>query len=343
MNQLNRENSEIKLNNIDNSFFAFKFSQLNVERLAYEQLHKQISFLQPKANEMIWLHLFSKNMNWDDWTRSPHFIFEKAKQFLIKKNNRPCIHFQEHFSYGLLTDIPNTKIPWQSYTQCMIYFYCDKNFFITISFSNSKTINLLREEIINIPKYFESISLLICLIDKLNEGFICRVESLMLKLNEIEDKMLSNKKQKLRQQRAILNRTRHDLLIIKRLANPEQITLMPTHYSNVWLSKSSLLHLKQAINRFQCVNHILENLYERANLLHEELMSLLSDELNHKLLVLSIMSALLLPGTLISSIFGMNIPGLPGANSEHAFSILIFIMMGLAIFILVLLKRFKLW
>jgi zinc transporter len=61
-------------------------------------------------------------------------------------------------------------------------------------------------------------------------------------------------------------------------------------------------------------------LYERAKLLQEELASRLAENTSRNLYVLSILTAVLLPMTLVTGIFGMNVAGMPGLHSAGAFS-----------------------
>lgn len=54
---------------------------------------------------------------------------------------------------------------------------------------------------------------------------------------------------------------------------------------------------------------------ERAKLLQEELASRLAENTGRNLHVLSLLTAVLLPMTLVTGVFGMNVAHLPGANS----------------------------
>lgn len=62
-----------------------------------------------------------------------------------------------------------------------------------------------------------------------------------------------------------------------------------------------------------------EQLQQRARLLQDELMAKLTNQSNQFLYILSIMTAVLLPTTVISGLFGMNTGGLPLLESPHGF------------------------
>jgi zinc transporter len=66
---------------------------------------------------------------------------------------------------------------------------------------------------------------------------------------------------------------------------------------------------------------------ERARLLQEEIASNMNEATNRNLFVLSIATTTLLPITLITGIFGMNVRGLPFAEHPHGFYL---VMLGIA-------------
>lgn len=68
------------------------------------------------------------------------------------------------------------------------------------------------------------------------------------------------------------------------------------------------------MSRLEAVDHDVYALQERARLLHEEIDPKLSSETNHHLYILSLMTAFLLPPSLVTSFFGMNTSSLPFAE-----------------------------
>ncbi len=66
---------------------------------------------------------------------------------------------------------------------------------------------------------------------------------------------------------------------------------------------------------------------KRAKLLQEELAARNAEETNRNLFILSIVTTIFLPMTLITGIFGMNVAGLPGLEDILAFW---WVMLGMA-------------
>ncbi|WP_158259799.1 CorA family divalent cation transporter [Phyllobacterium phragmitis] len=82
-----------------------------------------------------------------------------------------------------------------------------------------------------------------------------------------------------------------------------------------------------------------EQLQARARLLQEELMAKLAHRSNQLLYVLSVMTAVLLPSTVISGFFGMNTAGLPFADERHGFWIVAIFALTISAIVLLIVRR----
>jgi len=71
--------------------------------------------------------------------------------------------------------------------------------------------------------------------------------------------------------------------------------------------------------RLDALDRDVTALAERARLLQEEVAARVAEESNRQLYVLSVLSALFLPPTFLTGLFGMNVKGLPFAEDPHGF------------------------
>jgi zinc transporter len=71
--------------------------------------------------------------------------------------------------------------------------------------------------------------------------------------------------------------------------------------------------------RFDDVDHAVVELRDRARLLQDELGVRLAEQTNRQLRLLSVLTALFLPPTLITGVFGMNVSGLPFSGGTGGF------------------------
>jgi zinc transporter len=73
--------------------------------------------------------------------------------------------------------------------------------------------------------------------------------------------------------------------------------------------------LESSVEQLAFAIEEIAEIYERAKLLQEELASRLAENTGRNLYVLSILTAVLLPMTLVTGVYGMNVVHLPGATS----------------------------
>ena len=71
------------------------------------------------------------------------------------------------------------------------------------------------------------------------------------------------------------------------------------------------------VQRLDALDQEVLSVQERARLLQEEIGARLSEETNRSLSALAIVTALFLPPTLVTGIFGMNTTALPFSDSPH--------------------------
>ena len=100
--------------------------------------------------------------------------------------------------------------------------------------------------------------------------------------------------------------------------------------------------LREALDRLDAVSQDLDLVLERARLLEEEIARRLSETTNRSLFVLSIVTTALLPITLITGVFGMNMGGLPWLENPRGFERVLWLMGGTVTLALVLLNRSRL-
>jgi zinc transporter len=91
------------------------------------------------------------------------------------------------------------------------------------------------------------------------------------------------------------------------------------------------------------VRHVedLDAIRERATITAEEILSHISDRMNHRMYILSLVAAIFIPLGFLTGLLGVNIAGIPGAEYPNAFSVFIIIMLIIVAFQVWLFKRKK--
>ena len=82
----------------------------------------------------------------------------------------------------------------------------------------------------------------------------------------------------------------------------------------------------------------LDTIRDRSTVLQEQVIEERAEVMNQRLFVLSILSAVFLPISFVTGLFGVNVGGIPGVESPGAFALLV---VGLALATLLMLALFR--
>lgn len=99
--------------------------------------------------------------------------------------------------------------------------------------------------------------------------------------------------------------------------------------------------LKLMQQRVEDLHHEVTAIAERCRLIHEEIDTRINAATNRTLGALTVMSALLMPPTLIAGAFGMNVEGIAFAHSRTGFAVVCLFMLGTIAMTYILLVRLR--
>ena len=138
-----------------------------------------------------------------------------------------------------------------------------------------------------------------------------------------EDQLLDTN---IRLPRSALSEFRRRVLAVRRYILPQRDALaqMLREGSSAGLfNETDLLYLRESADRVTRLSEELDTIRERSTVLQEQIMEERSDLMNQRLFVLSILSAIFLPISFVTGLFGVNIAGMPGMNNPAAFTLLV--------------------
>ncbi len=145
------------------------------------------------------------------------------------------------------------------------------------------------------------------------------------KLDEIEDAIFEGRS---REMVRVVSNVKQEIIAFRKIIKPELTTLrvLEMKTSTRYLPASLEVYFDDIIDAGQRIWDILENYREIAEALEDTNETLIQHRLNDILLVLTILSVTIMPMTLLTGIYGMNLKHLPFADSQHAFLIVMGIM-----------------
>lgn len=170
-----------------------------------------------------------------------------------------------------------------------------------------------------------------------------RMEPVILSMNEsiddIEEKILDNPD--IRERGEIID-LRKKAIILRRYVMPQRdvmATLKNTEQG--WIETNHRRKLQEGQDRIIRYLEDLDMIRERAQIVKDELASILADRMNKNMYVLSVIAAIFLPLGFLTGMFGINIGGMPGVDSPYAFGIFTVALIAIVFLQIVLFKKMK--
>lgn len=179
---------------------------------------------------------------------------------------------------------------------------------------------------------------LVTLFKSLADRFSQDINSLHNGILDVENKLLEN----LLTDRAELILIRKQLTLIRRFLAPikELLFRLSTEKFN-WLQGDHHRHLHEQSEALRRELEEVDLCISRTAIVSEELNNLLADSMNKRIYVMSIVTVVFMPATLVTGLFGINLGGIPGAESVIAFTIFTTLLVALLFLIIIVLKKKK--
>ncbi|MEP6389933.1 MAG: zinc transporter ZntB [Halioglobus sp.] len=148
-------------------------------------------------------------------------------------------------------------------------------------------------------------------------------DSMML----LEESVLAGNTHGLRHELALL---RNQSLGIRRFLSPQREAVNRLALERLtWMDELNTLRLREVTDRLVRYIEDIDIVRERAAMTQDELMSALSEQMNARTYVLTIVAALFLPLGFFTGLMGINVGGMPGMEDNMAFWIVVAICLGI--------------
>jgi zinc transporter len=270
------------------------------------------------AEGVHWLHFSLAN------TRVAHFLAESPlvpapfRGWIAERDARPRIGSMEDGLLLAMTDLEfDAHAP--SAETAMLWAYATPRLVVTARSHAVSSTDALRKAVREGLALENGIALVTNLFTLRMEALEREVERLGEDVHDIEDRILSGE---VAAQRERLGRVRRQCARIRRHFIHDRVALQRfVAHPPAWLGAGDLARLQRVAEDFGFLLDEYDQVYERAKLLQEELAALVAERTGARLYVLSVLSAVLLPMTLVTGVFGMNVagvPGVPGGEGDPA-------------------------
>jgi zinc transporter len=147
------------------------------------------------------------------------------------------------------------------------------------------------------------------------------IEDLYDLVDQLEETVLVASSHQQREQLAVIRR---QAISLRRFLAPQREALnrLASERAAVFNAEHHL-RMREAYDRLTRFVEDLDAARERAGVVHESLISSLAEQTNARMYVLAIISAIFLPLSFITGLLGINVGGIPGAESPFGFVVVI--------------------
>ncbi|MCW8825274.1 MAG: zinc transporter ZntB, partial [Gammaproteobacteria bacterium] len=195
--------------------------------------------------------------------------------------------------------------------------WIDKGRVITTRKRRLLTIDDIRQSIARKEGPTTPGELLVMLSDRLVSRMSGVINDIDDEMDRIEDDVVSSGNPALRRDLAQL---RAEVIALRRYLSPQREAMLRLSQDRIqWISDDDRIRLREVSDRTIRYVEDLDSVRDRAAVVQEELANRLSEQMNSRMYVLSLVAAVFLPLGFLTGLLGINVGGIPGSDNPLGF------------------------
>lgn len=262
----------------------------------------------------LWLHLALSDVRVPGFLSELPGLPEQALQTLTGRESHPTLDVDEGVLHGVLVDFQRT-FDEETHDFGWLRFALSDRIIVTTRLHPLRSVDRAKAIVEQSGRIRHPTQVLDCIMVEFQKALHQVALELNEELNRIEDYVVDDaprdERRRLGPARRVIVRLHRQLraayAIVRKIETLDEEDA--PEIVRDWAER--------AADRLERADRDLASLHDRARLLHEEIDSKISSETNRHLYILSVMTAFLLPPTLVAGIFGMNTSGLPWQHTDN--------------------------
>jgi len=287
----------------------------------------------------LWLHLNYSDPEIQTWLENSSGLSEIATNALVSEETRPRSINREG---RLLLSLRGVNlIPGEA---------ADDMISLRIWTDGHRFISTRRRKLASIPDVVSELSagqgprdaaeLLVACIDRIVWRMNETIEGLEDRVLAFEDSVLDGSTEGLRLK---ISQLRRQSISLRRYLTPQREAMNRLiNESLTWLDELNRLRLREINDRMIRYIEEIDEARDRAALAQEELLTRVSEKINERSYIFTVVATIFLPLSFFTGLMGINVAGMPGVENETAFWIVVAMCFGLTA-ILGLIFRWNRW
>ena len=266
---------------------------------------------------LLWLHFNLADSRALQWLAQAELNApEQARGLLLSKDTYQQLHTSKDSVYGVISDLLRDIDDVTDETG-YLRFLMTERMLISGRHHALCAVDATRRALEGGCRIDSAAALLESIVENVADTMDNLADRLAVSLDEVEEEVLSDNAKDTLQR---LGRLRRTCVRLHRQLSGLRLVFLRLEQRGVADVKPALkLRAGRLAQRLQELDHQIIEMRERSRLLQEELQLQIEAQGNESLRVLSVMTALLLPPTLVTGLFGMNVKGLPFTTEDSGF------------------------
>ncbi len=269
---------------------------------------------------MLWVHLDFQSSQAKNWLNEKSGIDPVLARTIVAADARPRVVALDD---ALMVSLRGVNLNPGANPEDMvgIRVWIDRDRIISVRHRRLMAAQDLRAKLANGYGPKTNGEFLARLTDSLIERMGPVVSELEDHVDDLENQVLTKGRSSLRTE---LSDIRRVAITLRRYLAPQRDAMSRLMLEDMtWLSTMDKAMLREVADRTTRYVEDLDSARERAAVVHEELAARLADQMNRTMYVLTVVAAILLPPSLLTGLFGINVGGMPGVDNEWSFAIIV--------------------
>lgn len=269
---------------------------------------------------IIWIHLSYMSQTSVAWLQDKSGLDSFIVEALLNEETRPR---STVIGTGLLLNLRGVNLnPGANYEDMVsLRIWAEQNRIITTRKRHLFSVTELKNSLIKGRGPVSTGNFIVMINDLLTSYIEEAVDRIEENISELEEQVFSSHENVLRSQ---ISAIRRDAIILRRYLAPQREAILRLQMDSIgWFHEKDRRALHEIANSLIRIIEHLDSLRDRASIAQEELTNSMSAQLNSRMYVLSIITAIFLPLSFFTGLLGVNVGGIPGATYRWAFLIVI--------------------
>jgi zinc transporter len=281
--------------------------------VVYENLD-EIDF----ENNLVWLHFDYSSDEAVQWITNKSGIDPIAIEALLTAETRPRTTI---LNESLLLALRGVNLNPNSNPEDMISIriFINENLIITTKRRDLLSVNDIVDFLKRNDGPKSSSEFLVELSDRLTTRMQGTIEELDDRADALEEIVMDSNNIELKSE---MSSIRREALTLRRYLSPQKEAMYKLlHDKIVWINEYERIQLREITDQLIRYIEELDTIKDKVSLIQEELVNKISEQMNNKMYLLSIISAIFLPLGFFTGLLGVNVGGIPGTENPNAFYI----------------------